>query len=77
MPTVPIGTSPAEIQLKKDQQRQNMLDRVFESEEKSEAKRNYKQQIRINREHEIEETLRRTEAEKQMRKEQYAQEEEQ
>lgn len=75
MPTPPIGTSPAEMQVKRDLQRQNMLDRVFESEEKSEAKRNFKQQIRMNREREIEESLIRAENDKTMRQQAYEQEE--
>ena len=70
-----MGTSPAEVQVKRDLQRQNMLDRVFESEERSEAKRNFKQQIRINRELEMEQSLRRAETDKAIRQEQYAQEE--
>ena len=64
MPTPPVGTSPAEVQVKRDLQRQNMLDRVFESEERAEAKRNFKQQIRINRELEMVESIRRAEADK-------------
>ena len=75
MPTPPIGTSAAEMQVKRDLQRQNMLDRVFESEEKSEAKRNFKHQIRMNREREIEESLIRAENDKTMRQQAYEQEE--
>lgn len=75
MPTPPIGTSAAEMQVKRDLQRQNMLDRVFESEEKSEAKRNFKQHIRMNREREIEESLIRAENDKTMRQQAYEQEE--
>ncbi len=75
MPTPPVGTSPAEVQVKRDLQRQNMLDRVFESEERAEAKRNFKQQIRINRELEMEESIRRAEADKALRQQEYEQEE--
>jgi hypothetical protein len=70
-----VGTSPAEVQVKRDLQRQNMLDRVFESEERAEAKRNFKQQIRINRELEMEESIRRAEADKALRQQEYEQEE--
>lgn len=75
MPTPPVGTSSAEIQLKRDMQRQNMLDRVFESEERAEAKRNFKEQIRITRERDMEEKLRRAEEEKVLRQQAYEQEE--
>jgi hypothetical protein len=75
VPTPPVGTSPAEVQVKRDLQRQNMLDRVFESEERAEAKRNFKQQIRINRELEMEESIRRAEADKALRQQEYEQEE--
>ena len=75
VPTPPVGTSQAEIQLKRDMQRQNMLDRVFESEEKAEAKRNFKEHMRIAREHEMEEKLRRAEEEKVLRQQAYEQEE--
>ena len=52
-----------------------MLDRVFESEERAEAKRNFKQQIRVNRELEMEESIRRAEADKVIRQEHHEQEE--
>jgi hypothetical protein len=45
-------------------QRQHMLDRVFESEEKSQLKREYRQQTRIAKELEIEQSLQRAQEEK-------------
>ncbi len=75
MPSEPIGTSQAEMQLKKDLQRQHMLDRVFESEEKSKIKRENREQARINREREMEEALARSEMEKLHKKQVLEQEE--
>jgi hypothetical protein len=75
VPSEPIGTSQAEIQLKKDLQRQNMLDRVFESEEKSKIKREYREQARIERERQLEESLARAEYEKLQKKQALEQEE--
>ena len=60
----PVGSSEIEIQLKRDQQRQSMLDRVFESEEKCALKRAYRQQETIRREQEIEDSLRRAETDR-------------
>lgn len=75
MPSEPIGTSQAEIQLKKDLQRQHMLDRVFESEEKSQLKREYREQARIERERQLQESLARAELEKIQKKQAIEQEE--
>ncbi len=74
MPTPPIGSSVPELQLKQDQRRQNMLDYIVESEEKTEAKRIFKQQAKMNREREIEESLQRAANEKLMRQEEHDQE---
>ena len=52
-----------------------MLDYVFESEEKSAAKRAYRQQYQIEREREIEESLRRNHEEKIAKKQAMEQEE--
>lgn len=70
----PIGTSPAEQQLKKDQRHQNMLDFVVESEEKTAAKRVFRQQALLNKEREIEENILRNEQAKSMRDEAHEQE---
>lgn len=70
----PIGSSPGELQLKKDQRQQNMLDFVVESEEKTAAKRVFRQQALLNKEREIEENLRRNEMEKVARAEAHEQE---
>lgn len=64
MPTPPIGASDAEIQLRKDVERQNKLDRMFESEDRINAKRNFREQTKISREREIEESLYRAQVEK-------------
>jgi hypothetical protein len=74
VPTPPIGSSVPELQLKQDQRRQNMLDYIVESEEKTEAKRIFKQQAKMNREREIEESLQRAANEKLMRQEEHDQE---
>ena len=70
----PIGSSAAELQLKQDQKRQNMLDFIVESEEKTAAKRVFRQQTLLNREREIQENLERAELEKKMRDEHHEQE---
>ena len=57
MPTPPAGSSEAELQLRKDIIRQNNLDRIYESEDKVNAKRVFREQERIRREREIEESL--------------------
>lgn len=75
MPTPPVGASEAEIQLKKDVQRQNMLDRMVESEDRVNARRTYRQQALVERERELEASLIRTEEEKQARQEARLQEE--
>ena len=75
MPSPPAGASVSEIQLKKDLQRQNMLDYVFESEEKGAAKRAYRQQTQIEREREIEHGLIRNHEEKLAKKHAMEQEE--
>ena len=75
MPSEPIGTTANELKLKKDLQRQHMLDRVCESEEKSALKRDYREQARINKEREIEESLIRGEQEKWRKKAAIEQEE--
>jgi hypothetical protein len=75
VPTPPIGSTEKEKELKKDMQRQHMLDRIAESEDRAQAKREYRHQAHINREREIEESLQRAEREKQMRQEAHEQEE--
>lgn len=70
----PIGSSEAELQLKKDQRHQNMLNFVVESEEKTAAKRIYRNQVMLDKEREIEESIRRTENDKLMRQEAHDQE---
>lgn len=57
VPTPPSGASENEIQLRKDIIRQNNLDRMYESEDKVNAKRMHREQERIRREREIEESL--------------------
>ena len=74
VPTPPIGSSVAELQLKQDQRRQNMLDFVVESEEKTAAKRVYRQQVLLNRELEMEQSMQRAADEKQARQEAHEQE---
>lgn len=64
-----MGSSQAEIELRVASQRQNMLNRLEESEAKVHSKRMYKQQALIDREREIEESLRRTESERIARRE--------
>lgn len=71
----PVGFADNEIQLKRDQQRQNMLDRVYESEEKAAIKRSYRQQEQLKREKEIEESLRRAETDRLMKQQAVQQEE--
>ena len=75
VPTPPIGASEKEIQLKKDLQRQNMLDRVFESEEKSAIKRAYRQQTLLDKERQMEEALITSENERIMKQQAREQEE--
>lgn len=64
MPTPPSGSSEAEIQLRKDIIRQNNLDRIYESEDKVNAKRIFREHERIRREREIEESLLKAETER-------------
>jgi hypothetical protein len=75
VPTPPAGHSQGEMQLKKDLQRQHMLDYVFESEEKSAAKRAFRQQTLIDQERQREESMIRAYAEKEARQQALAQEE--
>lgn len=56
-------------------QRQAMLDRLAQSEERVQAKRAYREQALIDREREIEESLRRAESERVARVEKRDQEE--
>ena len=75
VPSPPVGHSQGEIQLKKDLQRQHMLDYVFESEERSAAKRTFRQQTLIEQERQMEESMRRAHDEKQARTQALEQEE--
>jgi hypothetical protein len=75
IPTPPVGSSDAEIQLKKDVQRQNMLDRMTESEDRINARRNYREQAQLIKERELEEALARSQQEKQAKQSQREQEE--
>lgn len=74
-PSAPVGSSQAEIELKIAQQRQNMLNRLEESEERVRARRAYREQTLAEREREIEESLRRSERERAERKATQEQEE--
>ncbi|CAF0708426.1 unnamed protein product [Brachionus calyciflorus] len=67
IPTPPAGSSEAELQLRKDVIRQNNLDRMYESEDKVNAKRIYREQERIRREREIEESLLKAETDRAMK----------
>jgi hypothetical protein len=75
VPSPPVGHSQGEIQLKKDLQRQHMLDYVFESEERSAAKRAFRQQTLLEQEKQMEESMRRAHDEKQARTKALEQEE--
>ncbi len=74
MHSIPPGTSPAEIQLQNEVRRQNMLDYVVESEEKTQAKRAFRAQAALNRELEMEERIMREQMDKQIREEKHQQE---
>lgn len=64
VPSPPAGNSQSELQLKKDLKQQHMLDYVFESEEKSAIKRAYRQQNLIDKEREMEYSLRQAQEDK-------------
>lgn len=63
-PIIPSGNrNDSDIQMRKDLDRQKMLDRIALSEDKVNAKRNYRLQAQINKEREIEEALERSKSE--------------
>jgi len=70
----PIGSSQKELDLKREQKHHNMLAFVAESDEKTAAKRVFRQQAALNRELEIERNLEFAEAEKRRLAEQHEQE---
>lgn len=74
-PTPAVGTSQAEIDLRKDVQRANMLDRMVESEDRVNARRTYRIQAQAEKEREIEESLQRAQSEQYARKQVREQEE--
>lgn len=65
----------AKTRLLKDMQRQNMLDKMAETEDKATVKRAFREQAHLSREQQIQESLIRAETDKIMRTQVYEQEE--